>query len=58
MNWDADYEKAKNSMGVEAVLRDDKGEVVTAMALILPQVPDPSPAEAVALWRAATLCDE
>lgn len=51
--------EAKNLMGVGAVLRDDKGEVVAAaMAQVLPQVPDPLSAEALALWRAVSLCEE
>jgi hypothetical protein len=52
MNWDATFNKAVRFMGIGAVLRDDKGEVVVALAQYLPQVMDPSMAEAVALWKA------
>lgn len=49
MNWDAAFNKASRSMGEGAVLQDDKGEVVVALAQFLSQVTDPSMAEAVAL---------
>lgn len=49
MNWDAAFNKASRSMGPW---------VVVVLAQFLPQVTDPSIAEAVALWRAVWLCGE
>jgi ribonuclease HI len=45
-------------MGVGAVLRDEKGEVILVMAQFLPQVTDPSMVEAVASWKAVQIFGE
>jgi ribonuclease HI len=45
-------------MGVGAVLRDEKGEVILVMAQFLPKVTDPSMVEAVASWKAVQIFGE
>jgi ribonuclease HI len=46
------------TMGVGAILIDEKGQVVAAMAKVIPHFRDPTVAEAVALWKAVNLCSD
>jgi hypothetical protein len=44
------------NMGVGVVVQDEEGEVLAAMAKVVPYVTDPIVAEVVAVWRAINLC--
>jgi hypothetical protein len=57
-NWDAAIDLKGNRMGVGVIIRNEAGSVIAAMCAVIPFITDPTVAEAVALWRAVTLCGE
>jgi hypothetical protein len=56
MNWDATLYPSTKTMGTGAVLWDEHGVVLAALASITPYIRDPTVAEAIALWKAVKLC--
>jgi ribonuclease HI len=58
LNWDAALDVSRKTMGAGAVIRDETGLVVAAMAKRVRHVHDPLAVEEVALWRAIVFCRE
>jgi signal transduction histidine kinase len=57
-NWDAAIDVQHKCMGVGVIIHDDVGAVVAAMCSKVPYITDPALAEAIALWKAVSLCLE
>ncbi|GLT72323.1 hypothetical protein SLA2020_442690 [Shorea laevis] len=57
-NWDAAIDTLNNRMGVGVIIRDEAGDVVPSMCVVVPYILDPAVAEAVALWKAVELCND
>jgi ribonuclease HI len=55
-NWDAALNNTSRKMGIGVVVRNESGEVVAALAKVIPFVEDPTAAEAIAAWHAVNLC--
>ncbi|XP_042939453.1 uncharacterized protein LOC122312659 [Carya illinoinensis] len=56
VNWDAALDQKKGKAGFGIVIRDEKGEVLTACCDQRPHVQNPAIAECLALWKALELC--
>jgi hypothetical protein len=56
INWDAALDVPQKRMGVGAVLRNEAGVVVAAMAKLIPIIVDPTKEKSVAAWQAVQFC--
>jgi hypothetical protein len=56
LNWDAAINREKNLMGRRIIVRDQFGQVLTAMCSHQPYIIDPATAEAFAVRQGVELC--
>jgi hypothetical protein len=55
LNWDAALSPSTKTMRIGVVVRNNRGDVLAALAAPVPCVLDPTSAEVLAAWRAVEL---
>lgn len=58
INWDAAIDFQHKCMGIGVIILDEVGAVEAAMCSKVPYITDLATVEAVALWKAVSLCLE